>query len=46
MSISLERVDELLEQFKTLRIMVLGDLMLDRFIHGRVDRISRKRLCR
>lgn len=35
-----ERVDELLETFRGVRVLVVGDLMLDRYISGAVDRIS------
>lgn len=34
------RLQQLLEQFSSRRILVIGDLMLDRFIWGRVSRIS------
>jgi len=33
-------VDALLRRFSTVRLLVIGDLMLDQFIWGRVDRIS------
>lgn len=35
-----ETLRPLLERFKSLRILVLGDFMLDQFLWGRVDRIS------
>lgn len=35
-----KRVGALLQQFKKCRILVVGDLMLDRFVYGRVTRIS------
>ena len=35
-----ERVAELLEAFKSKRILVIGDLILDEFIWGKVSRIS------
>jgi len=35
-----ERVREILEAARHVRIVVVGDLMLDRYISGRVDRIS------
>jgi len=35
-----DRIDDLLATFRTKRILVLGDLMLDRFIWGNVSRIS------
>lgn len=34
------RVRQILQQFKRQRILVIGDLMLDRYISGRVSRIS------
>lgn len=36
----LERVDELLRKFRSKRVMVIGDLMLDEYVWGRVSRIS------
>ncbi len=38
--ISLERAKKLLESFKDRRILVIGDLMLDKYICGSVHRIS------
>src|ERR1044071_3878757 len=35
-----ERAKKLTEQFEGMRIVVLGDVMLDEFIWGRVRRIS------
>lgn len=35
-----ERVREILEAARGVRVLVAGDLMLDRYISGRVDRIS------
>ncbi len=35
-----ERVAEILERARDVRILVVGDVMLDRYITGRVDRIS------
>jgi len=40
MSISVDRAAALLEKFKEQKILVYGDLMLDRYIHGDVSRIS------
>ena len=40
MSIPLQRVREILQRFRRQRILVVGDLMLDRYIHGTVSRIS------
>jgi D-glycero-beta-D-manno-heptose-7-phosphate kinase len=37
---NLERVEELLHEFSTKRVLVIGDLMLDEFVWGRVSRIS------
>jgi D-beta-D-heptose 7-phosphate kinase/D-beta-D-heptose 1-phosphate adenosyltransferase len=34
------RFDELLQRIRGLRVLVVGDLMLDRYISGSVDRIS------
>ena len=31
---------ELLEQIKSLRVLVIGDVMLDRYVIGEVSRIS------
>jgi len=36
----LERVEKLLHEFSTKRVLVIGDLMLDEFVWGRVSRIS------
>ena len=36
----LERVEQLLHEFSTKRVLVIGDLMLDEFVWGRVSRIS------
>jgi D-glycero-beta-D-manno-heptose-7-phosphate kinase len=36
----LERVEEILQNFQSKRILVIGDLMLDEFVWGRVSRIS------
>lgn len=35
-----ERLLEILEKFKSLKILVVGDVMLDRYIFGKVERIS------
>jgi D-beta-D-heptose 7-phosphate kinase/D-beta-D-heptose 1-phosphate adenosyltransferase len=40
MTISANRVQELLDAFGRQRILVVGDLMWDRYIYGRVSRIS------
>jgi D-glycero-beta-D-manno-heptose-7-phosphate kinase len=36
----LERVEELLRKFRSKRVLVIGDLMLDEYVWGRVSRIS------
>jgi D-glycero-beta-D-manno-heptose-7-phosphate kinase len=36
----LERVEELLREFSSRRVLVIGDLMLDEYVWGRVSRIS------
>src|SRR5436309_5816900 len=36
----LERVEELLHHFPSKRVLVIGDLMLDEYVWGRVSRIS------
>jgi len=38
--ITTERLDWFFEQFRNKKIIVLGDLMLDRYVWGTVDRIS------
>lgn len=38
--LTLARARALLEKFVDVRVTVIGDLMLDRYIHGQVDRIS------
>lgn len=38
--LSPDRIAEILEAARDVRILVVGDLMLDRYISGRVDRIS------
>lgn len=40
MNLTPARAEELLARFADQRVLVLGDLMLDRYIHGKVDRIS------
>ncbi|MBM4311763.1 MAG: D-glycero-beta-D-manno-heptose-7-phosphate kinase [Deltaproteobacteria bacterium] len=40
MPIEITRLDELLEKFSRARIMVVGDLMLDEYVRGVVDRVS------
>ena len=37
---NLSRLDQILDQFPSKRVLVVGDLMLDEFIWGRVSRIS------
>ena len=40
MSITQKRATELLRKFPRRRVLVVGDLMLDRFVYGTVERIS------
>ncbi|HRV31478.1 MAG TPA: D-glycero-beta-D-manno-heptose-7-phosphate kinase, partial [Kiritimatiellia bacterium] len=40
MRLSQKRAAALLQAFKRRRILVVGDLMLDRFVYGSVSRIS------
>jgi rfaE bifunctional protein kinase chain/domain len=40
MAIGGRRLDELIRRFGRVRVLVVGDLMLDRFVWGRVQRIS------
>ncbi len=40
MSLSPKRARDLLSRFPSCTILVVGDLMLDRYVHGTVDRIS------
>jgi D-beta-D-heptose 7-phosphate kinase/D-beta-D-heptose 1-phosphate adenosyltransferase len=35
-----QRIEDLIAQFQHLKILVVGDLMLDRYLYGSVDRIS------
>ena len=35
-----EGLSHLIERFAGRRVLVLGDLMLDRFVYGRADRVS------
>ncbi len=37
---NLNRLDQILDQFPGKRVLVVGDLMLDEFVWGRVSRIS------
>src|SRR4030088_2884255 len=37
---NLNRLDQILDQFPSKRVLVIGDLMLDEFAWGRVSRIS------
>lgn len=39
-SLSLERVAAILQDIQSVRVLVVGDVMLDRYISGSVDRIS------
>ncbi len=40
MRFSIQRLDEILSRFSRCRILVIGDLMLDEFLWGKVTRIS------
>lgn len=40
MRISQERAKEIMDRFPDCRLLVVGDLMLDRYVSGRVERIS------
>ena len=40
MSLSIERAAEIMGRFPAQRVLVVGDLMLDRYLQGTVDRIS------
>ncbi len=40
MNMERSRVAELLGRFREAKVAILGDLMLDRYVWGRVDRIS------
>ena len=37
---TVERLRELLERLKEIKILVVGDVILDRYLHGKVERIS------
>jgi len=38
--LSLERIEQILDALRDVRVLVVGDVMLDRYITGSVDRIS------
>ena len=40
MRVSARQLDELIGRFRRVRVLVVGDLMLDQFVWGRVQRIS------
>ena len=40
MNITQKRAENLIKRFAKARVLVVGDLMLDRFVYGSVDRIS------
>ena len=42
MSITAERLNAVIEKIKTIRIAVLGDLMLDRYVSGTASRLSQE----
>ncbi len=40
MSLSTKRLKELLDGFSRVRLLVVGDLVLDEYVHGEVERVS------
>lgn len=40
MSLDKEGILNILEEFKKLKVLVVGDVILDRYIFGKVERIS------
>ncbi len=40
MGVKMARIQEIVASFRDQQILVVGDLMLDQYIHGKVDRIS------
>ena len=40
MAMNLDKLEQILERAASRRIMVIGDLMLDEFVWGKVGRIS------
>lgn len=40
MNLDRHRVEEILEKFKSLKVLVVGDVILDRYVFGKVERIS------
>lgn len=38
--VNIDRLKEIVEQFDKAHVLVIGDFMLDNFIHGTVSRIS------
>lgn len=40
MNISREQLENLFADFRSLKVLVLGDVMIDSYLHGKVDRIS------
>ena len=38
--ISIQRLEELIKKFNNVRIAVVGDMMLDEYLIGKVNRIS------
>jgi len=39
-SLNVERINEIIRQFGKSKVLILGDIMLDEYLFGRVDRIS------
>lgn len=40
MNISREQLENLFADFRSLKVLILGDVMIDSYLHGKVDRIS------
>ena len=38
--ISIQRLEEIIKKFNSVRIAVIGDMMLDEYLIGKVNRIS------
>jgi ADP-heptose synthase, bifunctional sugar kinase/adenylyltransferase len=45
MSLDKKRASEILDAFKSLKIAVVGDVMLDHYLFGNVERYPQKRRC-
>ena len=44
--ISIQRLEEIIKKFSSVRIAVIGDMMLDEYLIGKVNRILRRHLFR